>query len=375
MMIQKANLRNFDVILFLTTLLLILIGGMMIYSSYDVPLAREGGLLESAAARQMLVGAAGMILSILLAITDYRFLISLHHWLYLLALALLGLTLIAGHTSFGAQSWLGTETLRLQPSELSKVLLIVVLARVLGQEQEALESPKPFLTSASLIAPAVVLIYLQPDLGTALVLLATWVGMAFFAGVRWRHMFLLAGAAIVGSPFVWFRLKGYMRERILTFLFPGQDPSGISYNINQALISIGSGGFWGKGFLHGTQSQLYFLRVRHTDFIFSVLAEEFGFVGSALLLALFALLIARLIRIALSAPDAYGRLIAAGMATVLVIQIFINLGMNANLLPVTGLPLPLVSYGGSSLLTTLMGLGLAQSVALRRKGPESESLL
>ena len=143
-----------------------------------------------------------------------------------------------------------------------------------------------------------------------------------------------------------------------------------AYNVVQALISIGSGGWWGKGFLHGTQSQLYFLRVRHTDFIFSVLAEEFGFVGSVLLLGLFAFVIMRLMRIAARAPDAEGRLIAGGTATMLFVQAFINLGMNANLLPVTGLPLPLISYGGSSLMTTLLALGFAQSVAMRQKEPQ-----
>ncbi len=372
---QRPNYRRFDSVLFVTTLTLILIGGVMIYSSYDVPLSSNESLLKSAAARQMFVAAGGIALSMLLAFIDYHVFISAYRWIYLFSLTLLAFTLIAGHTSFGAQSWLGPEAIRLQPSELSKVLMIVVLARFLGQSPEALESAKPFLLSALLVAPPVILIYLQPDLGTALILFVTWVGMDFLAGVRWRHMALLAGAGLIGAPFIWFKLKGYMRERILTFLFPGQDPSGMSYNINQALISIGSGGLWGKGLLHGTQSQLYFLRVRHTDFIFSVLAEELGFVGAILLLALFALLIMRLIHIALSAPDAYGRLVVAGVATMLVIQIFINLGMNANLLPVTGLPLPLVSYGGSSLLATLVGLGLAQSVALRRKGPESESLL
>jgi len=372
---QRATYHNFDFVLFLATLVLVLIGGVMIYSSYEAALPSNGNLLESALVRQMIVAAVGILLYVLLAALDYHFFLSLYRWIYILVLAMLAFTLIVGHTSFGAQSWLGPQALRLQPSELSKVLTIVVLARFLGKGQEALESAGPFVISVLLVVPPVVLIYLQPDLGTALILLVTWAGMVFLSGVRWRHMALLVGAGVIGAPFLWFRLKGYMRERILTFLFPGHDPSGTSYNITQALISIGSGGFWGKGLLHGTQSQLYFLRVRHTDFIFSVLAEELGFVGSVLLLALFVLLIMRLIRIALLAPDAYGRLIVAGVTTMLVVQTLINLGVNANLLPVTGLPLPLVSYGGSSLLVTLLGLGLAQSVALRRKGPESGPLL
>jgi len=154
------------------------------------------------------------------------------------------------------------------------------------------------------------------------------------------------------------------------FFTPDQDPSGSSYNVNQALISIGSGGFWGKGLLQGTQSQLYFLRVRHTDFVFSVLAEELGFVGSILVIGLFAVLVLRLARVGATATDPRGRLVAAGVTTMIFCQAVVNLGMNANLLPVTGLPLPLVSYGGSSLITTLFALGLAQSVGLRRYEPD-----
>jgi len=165
-----------------------------------------------------------------------------------------------------------------------------------------------------------------------------------------------------------------MRDRVLMLILPGYDPTGSSYNIRQALISIGSGGWWGKGWGQGTQSQLHFLRVRHTDFIFSVIAEEFGFVGSVLVLALFAFLILRLVRTAALARDTSGRLIASGVAVMLLIQTFINLGMNANILPVTGLTLPLVSYGGSSLVSTLFALGLVQSVLMRHKDPEPDLL-
>ena len=188
--------------------------------------------------------------------------------------------------------------------------------------------------------------------------------------MRWRHLLLILIVLAAIAPLIWFQLEDYMRGRILQFLMPSAHASDDSYNINQALISIGSGGLWGKGLLQGTQTQLYFLRVRHTDFIFSVLAEELGFVGAATLIGVFALLIASLVRTALQARDAGGRLIVGGVATMLLLQTFINIGMNANLLPVSGLPLPLVSYGGSSLVTTLAALGLAQSVALRRERPE-----
>ncbi|NLX43283.1 MAG: FtsW/RodA/SpoVE family cell cycle protein, partial [Chloroflexi bacterium] len=165
------------------------------------------------------------------------------------------------------------------------------------------------------------------------------------------------------------------RKRVTEFLYPGRDPLGADYNIKQALISIGSGGWWGKGYLQGSQSQLRFLRVRHTDFIFSVLCEEFGFVGAFVLVALFFLLLMRLVRVAEQAPDGMGRLMVAGITIVLFAQVFINMGVNANMMPVTGLALPMVSYGGSSLVTTMMSLGLAQSVAMRRKGLEDPLVL
>ena len=358
--------RHVDWPLFLVTVVLMLTGVVMIYSSYGPGLQWEAGaFLDNAVLRQLLFGALGLVVYWCMAALDYYVLVSSYRWLYAFVLGLLGVTLFIGRMRFGAQSWIDFEVIGGQPSELCKVLVIVVVAQVLGGDHLALESPKPFLLSGLLVLPPVVLIYLQPDFGTALILFLTWVGMVFLAGVRWRHILALAGVACVVTPLVWFQLKDYMRERILLFLFPSEDLSGASYNVHQALISIGSGGWWGKGILKGTQSQLHFLRVRHTDFIFSVLAEELGFVGSLLFLVLVGGLILRLVHIALKARDRHGRLIVSGVAIMLLAQTFINLGMNANLLPVTGLPLPLISYGGSSLVSTLMALGLAQGVAMR----------
>lgn len=371
----RTTWRNFDFVLLLVALALVSIGGVMIYSSYGVLQLKEEPLLDCTIVRQGIFAVVGLALYVLVAALDYHVLISLYRWVYLGVLGLLGFTLLAGQTLFGARSWLDLGAVWAQPSELCKVLMIVVFARLLGGEPEELESPLPFLASGLSVVCPMLLIYLQPDFGTALIILATWLGMAFLAGVRWRHMFLAAGAGAIATPVVWFRLRDYMRDRVLQFFFPGQDASEASYNITQALISIGSGGWWGKGLLRGTQSQLYFLRVRHTDFIFSVLGEELGFAGSMLLLVLFTILILRLVRAAALARDGYGRLIAGGVASMLLIQTFVNLAMNANLLPVTGLPLPLVSYGGSSLVTTLLALGLAQSVVMRRKGGLDQELL
>lgn len=376
---EKPTWRHFDLPLFLATICLVAIGALMIYSSYEATLpAEDKPWIDNAVYRQLLFGGVGLVLYMVIAVLDYRLFVALYRWVYLVALASLVVVLAIGSTSFGAQSWLGVGGFGVQLSELAKFLMIIVLARVLGGDDEEMESPRGFVLSTVMIALPALLIYRQPDFGTALILVATWLGMVFLSGVRWRHLMLAGGATAAIVPVVWFRLEGYMRARVLGFFYP--EKAAVvemlssydmdAYNVNQALISIGSGGWWGKGFLHGTQSRLYFLRVRHTDFIFSVLAEEFGFIGSILLLALFCFVIMRLMRIAARAPDPAGRLIAGGTATMLFVQAFINLGMNANLLPVTGLPLPLISYGGSSLMATLMTLGLVQSVAMRQREPK-----
>lgn len=372
---RKSPLRGFDLLLMLVVLALIGIGEVMIYSSYEAPLQQHSGdIFDNLVFRQGVAGAAGLIACLVAAVVDYRVLISLKWGVYVLALGMLGVTLILGNTSFGAQSWFELLRFNIQPSEVAKILILVVLAWALGADSHRLESLGPLLRSLLIVGPPAAMIYLQPDFGTALVLVSMWAAMVFMSGVRWRHLILLGVVAVIAIPVVWLQLEPYMRNRVLTFFFPDQATSDAKYNVTQALISIGSGGWWGKGLLHGTQSQLAFLRVRHTDFIFSVLAEELGFAGAMLLLGLFAVLLMRLIRIASRARDAEGRLIVTGVATMIFVQAFINLGMNASIMPVTGLPLPFVSYGGSSLLTTLLGVGLAQSVAIRSK-PEESPLL
>lgn len=370
-MTARADWRYLDYWLLLVMLALVGVGLLMIYSSYELTApAPPGDLWNNSVFRQAVFAAVGLVLYLIVASVDYHVFTTLWAWLYVLTLVSLAVTLSIGRISFGAQSWVGLQIMGVQPSELCKILMVWVLARTLGVDDQALESFRPFLVSVVLVAAPAALVYLQPDFGTAVILVLGWLGICFLAGVRWRHLLLLTALCIAAAPIAWLRLESYMRDRILMFVLPGYDPSGASYNVTQALISIGSGGWWGKGLFHGTQSQLHFLRVRHTDFIFSVWAEEFGFVGSLLLLAAFAILIMRIVRIALAARDPTGRAIAGGVATMILAQAIINLGMNANIMPVTGLPLPLVSYGGSSLLTTLLSLGAVQSVALRSRTPD-----
>jgi rod shape determining protein RodA len=210
------------------------------------------------------------------------------------------------------------------------------------------------------------LIYQQPDLGTAVSLIAIWLAMAFVAGMRVFHIGMLGLSAGLALPLALSKLEGYMQDRIVLFLDPTRDPLGFGFSVRQALIAVGSGGWLGRGYASGTQSQLHFLRVRHTDFIFSVLAEELGFVGSLILFALLGFLILRIVRAGHLARDDFGRLTAIGIATIILFQAFINIAVSINLMPATGMPLPFISYGGSSLVTLLIALGLVQSIVMRR---------
>lgn len=367
--------RRLDWVALLVTVILVCVGFMMIYSAYEATRAeRPESFLDNTVYRQMLFALLGLIVYAVCAALDYHVLLALHKWIYAGVIGMLLFTMVTGQARFGAQSWLSLERFGVQPSELCKVLMIVVLARRLDASEHNLERIWPFLLSGALVIVPVALIYVQPDFGIAAVLFFTWAGMVVLSGVRWRHLLLMGGAALASIPLLWANMKDYQRLRVIEFLNPGSDPTGSSYNITQALIGIGSGGWWGKGWLRGSQSQLHFLRVRHTDFIFSVLAEEFGFIGAVLLLMLFAVLILRILRVASSAPDPAGRLLAIGVAAMLFVQTFINVGMNAQLVPVTGLTLPLISYGGSSLTTTLMALGIVQSVAVRVRRVEPSTL-
>lgn len=361
--------RRFDWILLLLAVSLGGIGVAMIRSAIGPVAASDGSVLDNLVIRQMLYVTGGVLLLFITAALDYRIWKALGYFLYVGALALLALLLVLGRVSFGARSWLGTDSV--QPSEIVKILVILILARTLAVEQEEeLSLSRHFLTSLLLVLPAVLLIYLQPDLGTAAIVAAIWLAMVFAAGVRIRHLAAFGALGVAAAYPLWLSLEGYMKDRVVHFLNPQRDPSGASFNVVQALISVGSGGLWGKGYAQGTQSQLHFLRVRHTDFIFSVLAEEMGFIGCVVLLVLVVLLLLRILKIAEDSRDPSGRLLAFGVAGMIMTQTIINVAMNLNLLPVTGLPLPLVSYGGSSLVSTLIGLGLVESVSMGTGKPD-----
>nr|WP_290667016.1 rod shape-determining protein RodA [Ardenticatena sp.] len=358
---MRRALNAFDYALFGLVLVIMTFGVLMIYSAQPAP---EDGQMPFVT-RQLIWIAIGLTGMLIASAIDYRLLGYFVRFFYVAIVVVLVVVLALGATSFGAQRWFSIMFFTIQPSELSKLVLILTLAHYLGN--------RPFdwqalLVSFILTAIPAGLIFLQPSLSVALSLFAIWAGMVFVAGLPWRYLVgagVTAGAAI---PFIWTQvLQEYQRRRVLIFLDPLADPLGEGYNLVQSRIAIGSGGLWGQGYMHGSQSQLGYLRVRHTDFIFTVVAEELGFVGAVLLIALFALLLWRLLGIAQRATDRYGRFIVVGVMFMIFFQVVVNIGVNVGLVPPTGVVLPLFSYGGSNLITMSIGLGLVQNVAMRYK--------
>jgi rod shape determining protein RodA len=358
--------RHFDVWLLGAVILVSLAGVAMIRSA----IAGSPSLLEMPT-RQAIYAAVGVVVAILTAAIDYRIWSALARPIYIFTVVVLGLVGLSGFVGFGSARWFRVGTTLIQPSELAKVLMILVLANFLARHKEEIHQPKIILQSLLLLALPGYFIFIQPDLSTAITLAVIWFAQVWAAGIQIKHLAALAGAGLLVPIAAWPFLKLYQKARVITFLFPESQPHyGATYNVLQALISIGSGGLFGQGYAQGTQVQLRFLKVRHTDFIFSAMAEEFGFLGAFLLILLLMFIIYRCLRAARMARDTFGSLICYGVAIMLLFQGAFNIGMNMNLFPVSGLPLPFFSYGGSSLLTSLLSIGLVESVLLRHKALE-----
>jgi len=287
-------------------------------------------------------------------------------WLYGVGLVMLIAVLVFGYTGKGAQRWLDLGIVRFQPSEMVKLAVPLMIAWYLA-EKPLPPSWQRLGLAAVMITVPVLLIAKQPDLGTSLLVASAGIFVLFLAGISWRLIgaFILAGAA--AAPAAWYLMRDYQRQRVLTFLDPEKDPLGAGYHIIQSKIAIGSGGLYGKGWLNGTQSQLDFLPERHTDFIFAVMSEEFGLIGVLIMLALYLFIIARGLYIATRAQDTFTRLLAGSLTLVFFVYLFVNTGMVTGLLPVVGVPLPLVSYGGTSLVTLMAGFGMLMSIHTHRR--------
>lgn len=353
--------RHFDFILLVVTVTLVLFGLAMINSA-----TKDSPELGDYVWDQAAVAVVGLIVLFLVAAFDYRLLANLQRPLYLVTVGVLLATTIIGRVSLGAQRWLSVGNVLIQPSEFAKILVIIILAKYLASRQNKMDRLRTVLSSFVLIAIPVALIYDQPDLSTAISLLVAWGVMVVAAGMRPLHLSAMAGTFIILLPILWFNLQDYQRDRVLFFLDPSRDEFA-QYNIDQARIAVGSGGWFGQGYGSGIQTQARFLKVRHTDFIFSVVGEELGLVGAVLLMALLYIVVLRALRAASLSRDMYGRLIAVGVATIIAFQALVNIGMNLGLSPVTGIPLPFISYGRSSLLALLIGIGLVESVVMRHR--------
>ena len=287
-------------------------------------------------------------------------------WLYGLGVLMLVAVLVFGEVGKGAQRWLNLGIIRFQPSELVKLAVPLMIAWYLADKKLPPSWRNLFVAAVLIVAP-VLMIAKQPDLGTSLLVASAGIFALFLAGISWRLIFGFIGAAAAAAPVLWYLMRDYQRQRVLTFLDPEKDPLGAGYHIIQSKIAIGSGGMYGKGWLNGTQSQLDFLPERHTDFIFAVLSEEFGLVGVLILLGLYLFIIARGLYIATRAQDTFNRLLAGSLTLVFFVYLFVNTGMVSGLLPVVGVPLPLVSYGGTSLVTLMAAFGMLMSIHTHRR--------
>lgn len=364
--------RNFD---------FLLLGAVVLASSFGVMMIRSAIAgneeLLPLGTRQIYFVIAGVAVIILLASIDYRYWLSLHWPIYIVMMAFLISLSGLGQAAFGAQRWFQVGVLFLQPTEFAKIVVILILGRYFEKSQHDPRDLKWLGKSLIWVWGLVIWILLQPNLSNVIVTMVIWTGLVWMNGLQLKHvlifgslgalaMGLLVALSISGVhlPF----LQDYQQQRIVNFILP--DPNarhGATYNVQQALIAIGSGGLFGKGYGHGTQTQLRFLKVRHTDFIFSATAEEFGIIGAVMIILLEAVVIWRCIRASQKARDISGATIAMGVSLLLFFQGAANIAVNLNLIPVSGLPLPFISYGGSGLMSLMIGVGLVESIVMRHK--------
>lgn len=360
---------KFDYTLFFASVVLIVFGVLVIASATQDAVDPT---LISRVPDQIRYGILSIIVVFVVAALDYRLLGSIDNWLYGLMVVLLVLVVFFGtEGDAGAQRWLNVGIL-IQPSEICKLLMIITLSQFFVRHYKEMDNIVTVFKSMLHMGVIAALVFVQPDLGTTIVFFVIWATITWAAGIRIRHIALLGTAAVMLMPVALTQLQPYQLERITNFLFPAPSDQlearfGSQYNIRQALVSIGSGGITGKGYAVGPQNSGRFLRVRHTDFIFSVIAHEFGFIGAVTTMGVLGLVIMRILRGARIASDPLGSMICYGVGGMIFFQTVVSIGMNLNLMPVTGLTLPFISSGGTSLLFTMVGIGLVQSVIVRSK--------
>jgi rod shape determining protein RodA len=362
------DLRRFDFLLLFGCLALVAYGLALIYSGSLALYSSGHAALMHPVLKQAIFAAGGLIVMGVLTQIDYRAWINIAPFLYGASILALLIVMAIGARAFGSRRWFSLAGMQLQPSELAKLVVIVLLARYLADDRGRIGTTRGILTTLAITAVPAGLVFLEPDLGTAIVFVCVWFGMIYVAGLKTKHLVTMVGVAVAAIPFVVLvGLSGYQKARFQSFFDPGKDPLGAGFNILQAQISIGSGGLLGKGLTHGPQTQLAYLRTQTTDYIFSVLGEELGFIGAMVLFLLFLIVLFRILRAANRSQDDFGRFVATGIVIMIAVQAFINIGVNVRLFPVTGIPLPFISQGGTSLLSMFLAIGLVQSIAVRRR--------
>jgi len=360
---RSLTWRHFDFWLFGVVVLLCIFGVAMIRSA----IAGNQSLADSVT-RQIIFVGLGLVVIILTAVVDYHYWASIIRPMYAVTFLMLVVVFVIGKASFGAARWVETGLVNIQPSELGKIVVILTLADYIQRTQDQPHDLRWIFRSLLIAGGLVIWIVLQPNLSTTIVILVLWFALIWISGLKIKYIVTFAIAAAILAPLAFPFLAEYQQKRIIQFFAPDPEAMhGDTYNVEQALITVGSGGWFGMGYGHGTQVQLRFLKVRHTDFIFAAMAEEFGFVGSMVVLLLIIFVILRCLRASRLATDTFGSLIAFGFATLIFFQTAVNVGVNLQVIPVTGLTLPFISYGGSSLISLVLGIGLVESVVLRHK--------
>ena len=355
--------KDFDKLLLVAMFLIFAIGVVTIYSATK---ARNLPIAESFFFKQLTWMGIGVVMLILTVLISYQRFIDIAYVLYAVNVALLAIVLVLGHARLGAQRWFSIGGFAFQPSEFIKLSLILVLSNYVAAKKDSMSEFKNFIIPLGLLAVPFVLVLLQPDLGTALLLVPIFLAIMVVSGARLKYLGGMILIGLAGLPVFWHFLREYQRQRLMVFINPNIDPLGAGYTIIQSKIAVGSGGLWGKGWLNGTQNQLNFLPERHTDFIFSVIGEEWGFLGAAVLILIYFFIVKRAFNISALTSDLYGKTIASGIGVMIGLQVVINIAMTIGLMPVVGIPLPLVSYGGSSLIATVIAIGLLINVGIRR---------
>jgi rod shape determining protein RodA len=367
---ERRPIRHVDPLLLIVTGILVVMGFFLLYSATNQTLRQDRLDPFLRVNRQMVTSAIGVVLLLLMATFDYRFLKVYAGFLYagiVVALLLVRIPFL-GSSAAGAQRWFDVAGFQITPSEFAKLGLIVMLAASLSEMRHAMPTVQDVIRLCAVALVPLILVFIQPDIGTAIVMVAITAGMFLVAGVSGRHLaaLLVICVVLIAAAFQLGVIKEYQLDRLRAFIDRENTPADVRYNLDQAEIAVGSGGLFGQGYLHGRQTTLDYVPEQHTDFIFTVAGEEFGFVGSLFVLTLFALLMWRAIRIAFLSKDPFGTYLATGVAIMFAVQMFVNIGMVIGIMPITGVPLPFLSYGGSSMLASCIGVGILLNVHMRR---------